>query len=124
MAKLSLEELRNFRENESVRLRKRSIHGRDVHVVVCMGTCGIKAGAKIVLNTIVDELEAKGLDNVIVTQAGCAGSCADEPIVEVHTPALGSVAYGKVDQKTAVRIVDEHIIGGQILSDHRIELEV
>ena len=68
MAKLSLEELRKFRDSESLRLRRRSIHGRNVHVVVCMGTCGIAAGAKIVLNTIVDELEAKGLDNVIVTQ--------------------------------------------------------
>lgn len=124
MAKLSLEELRKFRDSESVRLRRRSIHGRDVHVVVCMGTCGIAAGAKIVLNTIVDELEAKGLDNVIVTQSGCAGDCADEPIVEVHTPTLGSVAYGKVDQRTAKRIVDEHIIGGTIVADHRIELEV
>lgn len=124
MAKLSLEELRKFRDSESLRLRRRSIHGRNVHVVVCMGTCGIAAGAKIVLNTIVDELEAKGLDNVIVTQAGCAGDCADEPIVEVHTPELGSVAYGKVDQKTAKRIVDEHIIGGSIVDDHRIELEV
>ena len=62
MAKLSLEELRKFRDSESLRLRRRSIHGRNVHVVVCMGTCGIAAGAKIVLNTIVDELEAKGLD--------------------------------------------------------------
>ncbi|MDY4799301.1 MAG: (2Fe-2S) ferredoxin domain-containing protein [Bullifex sp.] len=124
MAKLSLEELRKFRDSESLRLRRRSIHGRNVHVVVCMGTCGIAAGAKIVLNTIVDELEAKGLDNVIVTQTGCAGDCADEPIVEVHTPELGSVAYGKVDQKTAKRIVDEHIIGGSIVADHRIELEV
>lgn len=124
MAKLSLEELRKFRDSESLRLRRRSIHGRNVHVVVCMGTCGIAAGAKIVLNTIVDELEAKGLDNVIVTQSGCAGDCADEPIVEVHTPELGSVAYGKVDQKTAKRIVDEHIIGGSIVADHRIELEV
>lgn len=124
MAKLSLEELRKFRDSESLRLRRRSIHGRNVHVVVCMGTCGIAASAKIVLNTIVDELEAKGLDNVIVTQSGCAGDCADEPIVEVHTPELGSVAYGKVDQKTAKRIVDEHIIGGSIVADHRIELEV
>ncbi|MGN0907640.1 MAG: (2Fe-2S) ferredoxin domain-containing protein [Bullifex sp.] len=124
MAKLSLEELRKFREGESSRLRKRSIHGRDTHVVVCMGTCGIEKGAKIVLNSIVDELEAKGLDNVIVTQAGCAGACADEPIVEVHTPSLGSVAYGHVDQKIAKRIVDEHIIGGKVLTEYTIGLEV
>ena len=124
MAKLSLEELRSLRGSESERLKKRSIHGRDTHVVVCMGTCGIQSVAKIVLNAIVDELEAKEPDTVIFTQSGCAGSCKDEPIVEVHTPALGSVAYGHVDAKVAKSIVDEHIIGGKILESHKIDLEV
>ena len=70
MAKLSLEELRTLRKDESERIAKRNIHGKDVHVVVAMGTCGINAGAKLTLNSIVDAIEAKGLDNVIVTQAG------------------------------------------------------
>ena len=124
MAKLSLEELRTLRKDESERIAKRNIHGKDVHVVVAMGTCGINAGAKLTLNSIVDEIEAKGLDNVIVTQAGCQGKCEMEPIVEVYTPALGAVAYGKVDSKLAKQIVDEHIIAGKILSDHQIKLEV
>ena len=47
-----------------------------------------------------------------------------EPIVEVYTPALGAVAYGKVDSKLAKQIVDEHIIAGKILTDHQIKLEV
>ena len=48
MAKLSLEELRALRARESVRLEKRDIHGKQVHVVVGMGTCGIQAGAVLV----------------------------------------------------------------------------
>lgn len=124
MAKLSLEELRDIRAKEAVRLAKREIHGKDCHVVVCMGTCGIKAGAKVALDALVDEVEAKGLGNVIVTQAGCAGKCEAEPVVEVYTPALGAVAYGNVDAKTARRIVDEHIIGGKVLEDRKIALEV
>ncbi len=39
MAKLSLEELRALRDKESARLEKREIHGKNVHVVVAMGTC-------------------------------------------------------------------------------------
>ena len=61
MAKLSLEELRTLRRDESERIAKRNIHGKDVHVVVAMGTCGINAGAKLTLNSIVDEIEAKGV---------------------------------------------------------------
>lgn len=124
MAKLSLEELRALRARESDRMHKRDIHGKTVHVVVGMGTCGIQAGAKVTLNSIVDEIEAKGLDNVIVTQTGCQGRCDAEPIVEVYSPSLGAVAYGKVDAKIARQIVDEHIIGGRILADHKIDLEV
>ena len=124
MAKLSLEELRALRAKESARLEKRDIHGKRVHVVVGMGTCGIQAGAKVTLNSIVDEIEARGLKDVIVTQAGCQGKCEMEPIVEVYTPALGAVAYGKVDSKLAKQIVDEHIIAGKILTDHQIKLEV
>ena len=119
MAKLSLEELRALRKKESQRIEKRDIHGRDIHVVVGMGTCGIQAGAKVTLNSIVDEIEAKGLKNVIVTQAGCQGKCDQEPVVEVYTPQLGAVAYGNAKQ-----IVDEHIIAGKVLSDHKISLEV
>ena len=123
MAKLSLEELRALRAKESARLEKRDIHGKRVHVVVGMGTCGIQAGAKVTLNSIVDEIEAKGLKDVIVTQAGCQGRCDMEPVVEVYTPSLGAVADGKVDAKLARRIVDEHIVGGKVIDDHRIDLE-
>ena len=112
--KLSLEELRALRDKESARLEKREIHGKNVHVVVAMGTCGIQAGAKVTLNSIVDEIEAKGLKNVIVTQSGC---------LEVYSPETGAVAYGKVDAKLAKQIVDEHIIGGKVLKDHQIKLE-
>ena len=123
MAKLSLEELRALRAKESARLEKRDIHGKRVHVVVGMGTCGIQAGAKVTLNSIVDEIEARGLKDVIVTQAGCQGRCDMEPVVEVYTPSLGAVAYGKVDAKLARRIVDEHIVVGKVIDDHRIDLE-
>lgn len=123
MAKLSLEELRALRAKESARLEKRDIHGKRVHVVVGMGTCGIQAGAKVTLNSIVDAIEARGLKDVIVTQAGCQGRCDMEPVVEVYTPSLGAVAYGKVDAKLARRIVDEHIVGGKVIDDHRIDLE-
>ena len=73
------------------------------------------------LNAIADELEAKGLDNVIITQSGSAAP-NPEPVVEVFTPENGVVVYGSVDKETALRIVDEHIIKGQILEDKKIEL--
>ena len=122
MAKLSLSDLREIRVREERNLKKRDIHGRSVHVVVAMGTSGINAGAKLTLNALADEVEKKGLENVIITQTGSAAP-NPEPVVEVYTPSLGAVAYGKVDAKLARRIVDEHIVGGKVIDDHRIDLE-
>lgn len=89
-----------------------------------MGTCGLNAGAKNTLNAIADELEAAGVDSVILTQAPCMGHCDEEPMVEVHTPSLGSLAYGRVDVAFAKRLVKELIIGGTLIEDHRIMMEV
>ena len=122
MAKLSLSDLREIREREGRNLKKRDIHGRSVHVVVAMGTSGINAGAKLTLNALADEVEKKGLENVIITQAGSAAP-NPEPVVEVYTPKEGLVVYGSVDKDTAVRIVDEHLVGGKVLEDKRIELK-
>lgn len=123
MAKLSLNELRAVREKESLRMKKRDISHKDCHIVVGMGTCGIEAGAKIVLDAIVDEIEKQGLDNVIVTQSGCLGNCEQEPMVEIHNEKLGTVAYGKVDVKVAKAIVNDHIIGGKLIEDHIVAAE-
>ena len=122
MAKLSLSDLREIREREERNLKKRDIHGRSVHVVVAMGTSGINAGAKLTLNALADEVEKKGLENVIITQTGSAAP-NPEPVVEVYTPNEGLVVYGSVDKDTAVRIVDEHLAGGKVLEDKRIELK-
>ncbi len=121
MAKLSLSELRAIRDREERNLKKRDFHGRTVHVVVAMGTSGINAGAKLTLNTIADEVEKKGLENVIITQSGSAYP-NPEPVVEVYTKKQGLVVYGSVDKDAAIRIVDEHLAGGKILEDLRIEL--
>ncbi len=121
MAKLSLSDLHAIRDREEKNLRKRNIHGRDVHVVVAMGTSGINAGAKLVLNTIADEVEKAGLENVIITQTGSAAP-NPEPVVEVFSPKTGLVVYGGVDAETARRIVSEHLQNGRILEEKRIEL--
>ena len=83
---------------------------------------GIDAGAKLTLNTIADDVEKLGLDNVIITQTGSAAP-NPEPVVEVYSPEAGLVTYGSVDKEAAHRIVSEHLKGGRILEDLRIEMK-
>ena len=91
----------------------------EYRVVVGMATCGIAAGARPVLNTIVEAVNAEGLsDKVSVSQTGCIGLCQYEPIVEIYEPDKEKVTYVKVDPDKAKRIVEEHIKGGKVVAEY------
>ena len=120
MSKLSLDELRAIRAREEKKLKARDIHGRDIHVVVGMGTSGIDSGAKVVLNTIADELVSAGLDNVILTQTDSLAPLK-EPAVEIFSPEKGLTVYQDISKEDAVRIVKEHLVEGKILEDKKVE---
>ena len=96
----------------------------DVRVVVGMATCGIAAGARPVLNALVEEVNNAGLaDKVTVSQTGCIGLCQYEPIVEVFEAGKEKVTYVKVDADKAKRIVEEHLKGGKVVADCTIPAE-
>ena len=85
--------------------------------IVGMGTCGIAAGAREVMSAILDELSARKMQNVHVEQTGCIGMCEKEVLVDVLRPGEDRITYGKVTPADAKRIVDEHVINGQIVKD-------
>jgi NADP-reducing hydrogenase subunit HndB len=118
MAKLTLEELREMRDRIKVDLRRREAEGKDIQVIIGMGTCGIAKGAKAIMDTFFNILdEKKLLDTVLVRQVGCMGYCDSEPTVEVAVPEMPLVIYGNVDAKMAEEIVTKHIIGRELLED-------
>jgi len=118
MAKMTLEELRKLRDTKKGEIQKRDIAGKDSQIIVGMGTCGIAAGAKVVLDAFLQELDAHKVENVSVTQTGCMGLCYVEPTVEVLTPGMPPVIYGKVDATVAKAIVEDHIMRNKMVSDH------
>ena len=90
----------------------------DIRVVVGMATCGIAAGARPVLNTVVEAVNEGGLsDKVTVSQTGCIGLCQYEPIVEVFEAGKEKVTYVKVDSDMAKRIYEEHLKGGKVVKE-------
>jgi NADP-reducing hydrogenase subunit HndB len=122
MAKMTLEELRKLRDTKKNDLRKRDAEGKEIQVVVGMGTCGIAAGAKVTLDTFIKALdENKLVDSVLVRQTGCMGLCHSEPTVEVIVPGMPPVIYGKVDATTAEEIVKKHLIGRELLDNHILD---
>lgn len=93
----------------------------DIRVVVGMATCGIAAGARPVLATLVEEVSAAGLsDKVTVSQTGCIGICQYEPIVEVFEAGKDKVTYVKMTPDKAKRVVEEHLKGGNVVNEYTI----
>ena len=122
MAKMSLEDLRNLRDAKKNDLRKRDAEGKEIQVIVGMGTCGIAAGAKQTLDAFITGLdEYKLVDTVLVRQTGCMGLCHSEPTVEVIAPGMPVVIYGRVDAAVAKEIIQKHIIGKELVSGHILD---
>jgi NADP-reducing hydrogenase subunit HndB len=121
MGKMTLEELRKLRDSKRAELRKREITGKDIQVIVGMGTCGIASGAKNTLAAFIKALDEGHLGDVLVRQTGCMGLCHSEPTVEVVVPGMPKVIYGKVDAGVAEEIVKKHIAGGQLLDNHVLD---
>lgn len=115
MAKLTLEKLRKLREEQKGKFNRRDNENKNVQIIIGMGTCGIAAGAKETFNAFIDELEKKGLQNVLVKQTGCMGKCETEPTVEIIVPEMPDVLYGNVNDEVARKIVNEHIIKKRML---------
>jgi NADP-reducing hydrogenase subunit HndB len=115
---MTLEELRKLRDEKKKSFSRRHTEGRDIQIIVGMGTCGIAAGAKEALDAFIQELGEQDLDKVKVTQTGCMGLCYVEPTVEVIMPGMPDVIYGKVDAEVARKIVRKHIMGKSLVNDH------
>ncbi len=94
----------------------------DTRVVVGMATCGIAAGARPVLNALVEEVNALGLmDTVTVSQTGCIGICEYEPVVEVFEAGKEKVTYVKMDAEKAKRVAKEHLKEGKVVTEFVIK---
>ena len=117
----SLEDLKRARE-EALKKRYLKASSGTVQVVVGMGTCGIAAGARDTMKSILDTIEKETMNGIIVTQTGCIGLCEKEPIVMVTVGESPKVTYGKVSPEIAQKIVKEHVGKGQIVKDHVINL--
>lgn len=116
----SLAELQAIRDKARQQISVREDSDDNIRVLVGMATCGIAAGARPVLTAIMDEISKRGLKNVTVTQTGCIGICQFEPVVEVVAPGQNKVTYVKMTAEKAVRMVNDHLVNGNVVSEFTI----
>ena len=116
MPKLQLEDLRKISE----RIRKTTLlregAGR-AKITVHMGTCGIASGARAIMNVFIQEFSRRNVQDVLLVNSGCAGLCSREPMITVELKGQAPVKYVDLTPEKAIRILDEHIEGGKIVTE-------
>lgn len=113
----TLDELRKMRErlHAELNIRENSNHpDRLPQVRVAMGTCGIAAGAKEVMDRFVTSLAERRID-AVVTQSGCMGYCNAEPTVEITLPGGEPLVFGDVTPARVEELIDKYILGGELV---------
>jgi len=109
MAKLTIADLKKIKEDYHQGLRE---GGFRVKITVNMGTCGIAAGARPIMNVIMEELAKSNLKDVAVTTSGCAGLCSKEPMITIEVTGASPVKYISLTEEKMRKIFAEHVVGG------------
>lgn len=117
MPKLMVEDLKKIKDKH----RKSFVMREGTHrakVVVHMGECGVKAGARDMIGALMEAMSSAGAEDVVITTTGCAGSCGNEPMATVEVKDEAPVRYGKLDAGKIRKIFMEHVQGGSVVEEY------
>ncbi len=114
--KLRIQDLAKIREKTKSLMTIREGRGR-ARVTVHMGTCGIAAGARDIMDTLLDEIRKAKVQDVVVTTSGCAGLCNKEPMATVELKDKPPVKYGDLTPAKMKKIFVQHVLGGKMVTE-------
>jgi NADP-reducing hydrogenase subunit HndB len=120
MPKLTLEDLAKIREKTKRLTTIREGGEYRAKICVHMGTCGIAAGARNIMNVLMKELEDRDISDVLLTNSGCAGLCSREPMATVEVVGQAPVKYVDLTEKKITEIFEKHVLGGQIVPQYAL----
>ena len=88
-----------------------------VKVTVHLATCGIVAGARDVMDALLEETNSSGRSDIKVESSGCIGKCPTEPNVTVEIEGQDPVVYQKMNAEKMRQVFHQHVLGGQVQAD-------
>lgn len=115
--KLRIQDLAKIREKTKSLMTIRESEGR-ARVTVHMGTCGIAAGARDIMEALLDEIAKAKVQDVIVTTSGCAGLCSREPMATVELKDKPPVKYVNLTPAKMREIFTRHVLGGRMVDEY------
>ena len=113
MAKLTIQDLKKIKEKVHADTFLRD-GDRRVKVTVHMGTCGIAAGARSVMDALINEISESGVTDVVVTTSGCMGLCSREPLITVEIVDQEPIKYEYMDANKMRQVFKRHILEGEV----------
>ncbi|OPX41687.1 MAG: (2Fe-2S) ferredoxin domain-containing protein [Deltaproteobacteria bacterium] len=116
MGKLTIDDLKKIKERvkKDTALRE---GGSTVKVTVHMGTCGIAAGAREVMDALLDEMNETDRQDIRIVVSGCMGMCSSEPNVTVEMQGKDPVIYQHMDANKMRQVFKRHILLGEVQTD-------
>lgn len=121
MPKLRIEDLQKISDQVKQTTLLREGAGK-AKVNVHMGTCGIAAGARKIVEALLKIMEEKDVKDVILTTSGCAGLCSREPMATVELAGEAPVKYVDLTEEKIRKIFAEHVLGGKIVAEYALAL--
>ena len=113
----SLEDLKKIKNELVDKISLRS-QKDGYKVIVAMGEVGLANGARAVANSLAEEVFANNLHNVTVLIDGSIATVeADGVVVKVVDEEGKETLYGKVCPTCAKKIIVEHVMKGQVVTD-------
>jgi NADP-reducing hydrogenase subunit HndB len=88
-----------------------------VKITVHLATCGIAAGAREVVNALVEEMAEEDRPHIKMQTSGCIGRCSTEPNVTVQIEGAEPVIYQKMNGEKMRRVFREHVLKGVAQSE-------
>ena len=116
----SIEDLKRLRE-EAQKIKEMRDQTGKTQIVVGMGTIGIAAGARETLKAILNFIEDNNLPDIILRQTGNLGLSGQDPVVKVTLPNQEEIVYVKVSREIARKIMQDHVLGGKIVTEYVIK---
>ena len=119
MSKIKPEDLDKIGEKikRTMLLREGSYRAK---VIVHMGTCGIAAGARKVMSTLMDLTEKEQTKDVILSTSSCAGLCSREPMITVELKGKTPVKYVDLDEEKTTKVFQAHVLGGEVVEEYAL----
>ena len=116
MTQVTVEDLEKIKK-KSLKETYLRFGGATIEIKVHMGDCGIAAGARDVMQALMEEMAGADRQDIRVFAAECVGKCNSEPNVTVAVQGHAPVVYQQMTPDKMRQVFEQHVLLGKVQTD-------